>query len=410
MKFLRYTLILLAFMSLPAIAREAVVGMNERVLNDINKVQELIDAEQYASALKALEDLQDRRLSPYESAHVLNLEGFVYYQLEDIPRAKQSYERALSQKALPDSLVATLLLTLGRLGLLQQDYGFAVDKLKSVLAMKDQDQPVNRVLLANAYVGLGKHKEALSELTRAIEETRAEGKQPRENWLGLLAGVYYELGDFTSMRDVTRELVQVYPREQYILNLAALLGQLGDEKRQLALVESLLEDGRLSKEHQLKMAANLYLALDLPYKAARLLESSMASGRIESNEKSLEQLSQAWLSAAEVQRAIVPLEQAATMSATGDTYLRLARLRMDAYQFEEAADAARAAIRKGGMREEGGAWLLWGMALARMNQWDRAAEALARAADFDDTQRYAGQWLAYVNDEQQRASVLAADS
>lgn len=41
---------------------------------------------------------------------------------------------------------------------------------------------------------------------------------------------------------------------------------------------------------------------------------------------------------------------------------------------------------------------------------DRAAEALARAADFDDTRRYAGQWLAYVNDEQQRASVLAADS
>jgi len=39
-----------------------------------------------------------------------------------------------------------------------------------------------------------------------------------------------------------------------------------------------------------------------------------------------------------------------------------------------------------------------------------ALEALARAADFDDTQRYAGQWLACVNDEQQRASLLAADS
>jgi hypothetical protein len=48
------------------------------------------------------------------------------------------------------------------------------------------------------------------------------------------------------MRDVVEKLVLLYPREQYVMNLAALHGQLGDSEKQLALVESLLDDERLS--------------------------------------------------------------------------------------------------------------------------------------------------------------------
>jgi hypothetical protein len=42
--------------------------------------------------------------------------------------------------------------------------------------------------------------------------------------------VYYEIDDYAAMRDVIEKLVLLYPREQYVMNLAALHGQLGDRK------------------------------------------------------------------------------------------------------------------------------------------------------------------------------------
>lgn len=394
----------------PAMGREAVVGMNERTLNVINQIQESIDAKDYTVALASLQDLRQRRLSAYETAHVHNLEGFVHYQQDDLGRAQKSYEEALAQKPLPDSMIASLRLTLGRLGILQEQWQMAVDNLKALLAMENQNEPTNRILLANAYVGQGQHKLALAELTQAIAAIRANNQQPSENALSLLASVHYDLGNMEAMREVTRELALVYPKEQYFLNLAALFGQLGDQKRQLALVESLLQDGRLTQEQQIKMAASLYLALDLPYKAARLLDSAVSAGDVAEDEATLELLSQAWLSAAEPDRAIPPLERAANLAGDGELYLSLARLHLDDYRFAAAAAAAQAAIDKGGVRQEGGAWLLYGMALARMNRWDKAAEVLARAADYDYTQRYAQQWLAYVESERKRSAILAAGS
>ncbi len=128
-------------------AREAVVGMNERVLKQINEVQELIDAEDYDGALEELQGMNRRRLSSYETAHVLNIEGYIYFQQGDAVSAQQSYEGALAQERLPDSMLANLRLTLGRLGLMQENFDYAIGHLRALLTIPDQDKPSNRVLL-----------------------------------------------------------------------------------------------------------------------------------------------------------------------------------------------------------------------------------------------------------------------
>lgn len=398
--------LILVFTVTNAHSREAVVGMNERVLKQINAVQELIDAKDLDAALKELQGMNRRRLSSYETAHVFNIEGFIYYQKGDVPTAQAAYEQALAQERLPNSMLANLRLTLGRLALIQEDFDGAIGHLRTLLSIPDQDKPANRVLLANAYFGKKDYEAALGELKIAVDRTRTKGELPRENWLGLLAAVYYELEEFEAMRDVTYELAQTYPREQHFMNLAALYGQLGDQKRQLALVESLLEQGRLKSEQHLELVANLFMAQDLPYKAAVLLEAELDNGRIESDVQSLELLSQAWYGAARVDKAIPPLEQAAKLAEDGEVYVRVARLYLDAYDWENAARATREALRKGNLRDEGSVWLLQGMALARMNRWGDAAETFARAAEFEASARYAEQWIAYVDNERQREAAL----
>jgi tetratricopeptide (TPR) repeat protein len=226
----------------------------------------------------------------------------------------------------------------------------------------------------------------------------------------MLASVHYEMKDFEAMRDVVSMLVGYYPREQYLMNLAALHGQLGDVPRQLALVESLLDDGRLQRENHLTMLASLFLAEGRPHKAAMLLEDGIGSGRIEASVANLELLSQAWYNAADPVRALPPLERAAKLSDDGGLYLRVARLHMDAYNWSAADRAARAALDKGGLRQEGQAWLVRGMAKVRLEQFSEAQDLLERAADFDDTSRYAQQWLAWMTTERERREALGQSS
>ena len=208
------------------------------------------------------------------------------------------------------------------------------------------------------------------------------------------------------MRDIVSLLVEYYPREQYLMNLAALHGQLGDVPRQLALVESLLDDGRLQKQNHLTLLANLFLAEGRPHKAAVLLEMHMGTGTIEATVANLELLSQAWYNAADPVKALPPLEQAAELSDDGDLYLRVARLHMDAYDWSAAEKAARAALDKGGLRQEGQAWLVRGMAKVRLEQFNDARTLLERAAEFDDVSRYAEQWLAWMTTERERREAL----
>jgi hypothetical protein len=72
---------------------------------------------------------------------------------------------------------------------------------------------------------------------------------------------------------------------------------------------------------------------------------------------------------------------------------------MDAYQWREAADRAGDALNKGGLDEEGRAWLVQGMAYVRLDDFDAAKRSFSKAEGFAETEQFARQWLAYVANE-----------
>lgn len=383
-------------------AKEQVLGMSERAFKVLEEAQLFIDAEDYDSARAVMAEAMTRKLSSYERAHMLNVTGYTWYEQNDLERALATYRDALALEELPDSMIVTLRLSLGQLNLIKEDYVEAETHLRALLLLPDQRTSSNQVLLAAALVGQERYEDALEPLLSAIKEKEAEGEVPRENWLSMLSSIYYELDDYPKMLAVVEQLAVHYTREQYLMNLAALHGQLGDTQRQLALIESLLDKELLHQPTHLQMIANLFLGEAMPYKAATLLEREMAAGRIESTVRNLELLSQAWYMSAETEKAIAPLARAAELSESGELYLRLARLHMDAYRWEEARDTSRSALAKGDLRQEGQAWLLQGMAEVRLKQFGGARKRFRKAADFDDTRKYAKQWLNYVDAEETR--------
>ena len=386
------------------IAKEKVMGMSKKTYDAINVVQLLLDEEQWAQCIEQLDTLLQRKLNNYERAHVLNMKGFALYQMEDMENALANYETALQLEDLPDSQVRALLTTVSQLALVVEDYPAAERFALRLIASPGKNPPeaTSHVILAQAYIGQEKYAKAEAPLRKAISMLREKGRVPRENWMSMLSAVYFNLDDYVSMRDVLYQMVELYPRERYLINLAALHGQLGETDKQLALIESLLDDQRLQQGHHLLNLANLFLAHKLPYKAAALLETEMDAERIESSQQNLELQSQAWYLAGEEERAIPPLAAAAAIAEDGELYLRVARLYMDVYDWKNAEIAARAAAEKGGLRDPGDAWLLQGMALARANELDRARKAFERALKYEDNKKWAKQWLKFVANEERR--------
>ncbi|WP_167854706.1 tetratricopeptide repeat protein [Mangrovimicrobium sediminis] len=391
-------------------AAESVVGMSQRVYDAMNEAQTFVEAGDFAAARGEVEPLLNNRISPYEKAHILNLLGYIHYEQDELGKARGIYEQAIELENLPESMQINLLLALGQLCLVQEDYREAENRLRQLMTIEGQDTGANKALLAIALVRQERFEEALQPLKEAIASRSGPDDQPPENWLSMLASIYFEMKAYTDMRDTMEYLVTLYPREQYLMNLAALHGELGDTPRQLALVESLLDEGRLTQATHLRMLASLFLAEELPYKAAVLLQREIDGGVIEATQSNLEMLSQAWLAAADTEKAIPPLERAAALDDSGDLYLRVAQLQMDAWNWEQAEAMARKAIAKGGLRREGVAWLVRGMAQVRLHKLTDARSHFERAARFDETERYADQWLAFVDHEMEQKALLEEGS
>ena len=403
--------LLMLLLCSPGQAAEAVVGMNERVLRAIESAQLLLDAEDYAGAESELLELSERRLSGYERAQLSNLLGFVYWQQEKWDLAEQTYEVGLAQRGLPDSLRGMLTATLARLALINENYTLAEARLHELLLIPKQDTPEHRMLLATTYVGAERWEDALVAAEAAIADRSAAGLAPIENWLLLLGSIHYSLDNPEAMREVITEVALLWPREKHLMNLAALHGQLGETERQLALVESMIDHGRVVQEKNLLLLSGLFLAHGLPYKAAVLLETNLDKGLIEPDQRQLERLSQAWFMAAEPLKAIPPLARAAELSEDGELYMRVARLYLDDHQWQAADKAAASAIERGGLGDkEGDAWLLRGMAMAGLEQYTSALVHFERALASESSVTYAKQWMQYVQSERERAEMLALDS
>lgn len=399
---------LLLCLSLPLSAAEKVMGMSKRVYDGINEVQLLLDEKQWPAAMEELDKLLGRKLNSYERAHVLNMKGYSLYQVEDLPAAFVCYEEALALDDLPDSQVRALLTTVSQLALIMENYAAAEKFALRLLASpgKTPPQAASHVILAQAYIGQENYHSAVQPLRTALDMQRKAGRQPGENWMSMLSAVYFALEDYLNMRQVLYELVALYPNEHYLINLAALHGQLGETDKQLALVESLLDDQRLKQGNHLLSLANLMLAHSLPFKAADLLKTEMSAGRIKTTQQNLELQSQAWYLAREEARAIPPLEEAAKKAENGELYLRVARLYMDTYDWPNAEKAARAADEKGGLREPGSALLLEGMALARQEEFERARKVFRRAENFEENRKWASQWLKFIDSEERRIAAF----
>jgi len=386
------------------------VAMSQAVYEKLTEIQEMIEAKDYASAQRLIDELKGKKgLSEYELAQIYNISGYSYYLQERYDDAIRSYDQMLAQPNLPEALTLSTLKTKAQLQFTQSDYEGALVTVRKLLQAVTEPSADVLMLEGQALFQLARYDEALTPIKAAIDLYRSQGQIPKENWLLLLRVIYFEQKDYEAMIDVVRELLVYYPKDTYILTLAGIYSELGDTKKQLALTEVLYEKGLISTASNVTNLANLYLLHGLPYKAAVVLEKEINDNIVDANERSLRLLSQAWYQAREDEKAIPPLKRAAEMSEDGELYVRLAQAYINLEQWGEAATAVQEALKIGGLKRVDTANIMLGMALFNQKRLEQARRAFASAAQYDRSKRAASQWIAYVDSEIKRRDLLQQD-
>ena len=382
-------------------------SISEKVYRKLAEAQELADAENYAAARAILDEIKaNPKLSPYETAQLYNFYGFVYYAQDRYQDSIRAYETVIRQPDIPPGLRDQTLYTLAQLHFTTENWPKAIELVKQWMASAENPGPEPYILLGSAYYQTENYQGMIEPIEKAMDIARARDIDVKEQWWLLLRVAYYELDDYKKVKDILEVLVVNWPKKEYWTQLSAMYGELDNERGQLAAYRAAYDQDLLIRSNELVQLSQLLLQADVPYKAARVLEKGLDEGVVEKTSDNYRLLAQSWQLAAEDKKAIPALKTAAGLSSDGDLDHRLAQSYLNLSEYEQCIEAARDALRKGGLRRVDSANIVLGMCLFELDRYEDAKKAFRAAAKDDRSKTTANQWLQFINSEQERERQL----
>ena len=390
-----------------------VPAMRNRVYTQLARAQKLADEGNGLEGFDVLDEVQDRidSLNSYERAMLWNFYGFMYYGNDDIASAIDSFEKVVSEKEIPNSLRLSTLYSLAQLSMQLQNF----DQSLTFLGLWKESNPkemtnTQQVLFAQVHYQNKQYKQSLSYVSKAIEQSETANEVPKENWLILQRASYFQLKQPIDVTRVIENLVRYYNKPKYWLQLSAMYGEIGEEEKQLAVMESSWQAGYVTKSTDIITLVQLYRYHNVPIKAANLLAEAIDNGKVVAQEKYLDMLAQAYIAAKDDEKSIPVLIKAAEIGETGKFDAHLAQAYLNLEKWQLAINSADKALERGKLDSEsteGNMYLVKGMAAFNLQNFEQSLVAFSQAKKVKSSAKTAKQWFHYVQKEQGAKQKLA---
>lgn len=373
--------------------QKATGAIDAKTFEKLMQAQELTEAEKHDEALAVLDVLKNKgKVSGYGKSQMWNFYAFIYASKEDYLNAINAYKEVIAIEETPDALALQAKYTIGQLYFHLEKYDLCIQYINEWLKDVNKATPTGHIMLAQAYYQLEKYDLALINVDKAVELEVAAGRKVKENWLRLKSALYYDKGDYQNTAKTYELLVKLYPKTNYLKQLAGMYGELGKDMRRLTVFDSIYLNGEMEKGGDILNLAYMYLGQDVPYKAAKIIEKGMNDGKIKKTQKNIETLGNAWAQANQHDKAIPVLEEAAKLAKDGKLYARLSGVYFDAGDYAKSAEAASKAADKGGLKQAGNNYLLMGMSYSNLKQHHKALQAFRKAKETKSILRDARAW------------------
>jgi tetratricopeptide (TPR) repeat protein len=384
-----------------------VTGINAKTYEKFAEAQILMEADDYQGALRILDELKAKpKLSSTEAIQLYSFYGVLYFNQEKYKESIKAFEAMLAEPDLEERQKTETLYTLAQLHFTIEDWQGAIDIMEKWFKAVENPPPDPFILLASAYYQLDKYPDMIEPIETAMAIARERNKPVKEQWWLLLRVAYYEMQDYKKVTEILEVLVVNWPKKSYWTMLSGMYGELNLEAKQLAAYEAAYDQGLFDSGKEIVALSQLLMQGEAPYKAARVLEKGFESGLVEKTENNYRSLSQAWQMAAEYEKAITPLKQAASISDDGELDVRLANSYLNLSRYDDCVKSAQAGLKRGGLKRPGTAQELLGMCLFEQDKYDEAIAAFRKAAKDEKVEKRARNWIRFIQTEQARIAQL----
>jgi hypothetical protein len=257
--------------------------------------------------------------------------------------------------------------------------------------------------MGSLYLQAEQLQEGAAWLNKSIAASEAAGQLPEEVLFQRLDGAYVSLDDRVGRLDNLEALIKRYPKPDYYSRLLAIYSNSTNDDRTLMLnaYRLALVDAGLATVGEHLGYADTALVQGSPGEALRSMEKGMAAGIVPSAGSNQEIVQEAKTAVARDRRDLPKDSQAAAKDPQGEFDVKVGLGFYSLGEWDEAVEAVKRGLGKGGVKRLDDANLLLGASLVELGRYDEAKQAFAAAAGAaggnDFMRRLAGLWSAYAD-------------
>lgn len=405
------TKVFLSFLLLLPLASSTLLAdsVTIKTYRELSEIQQLMagtedvkgDINAGISRLKVL--LTEVAEGSLDEALTLQTLGYAVMSNEDFLGAIGYLKRSLDTGKLPQQVVYNVGYMVAQLHAALGEFDEALKFAEQWFKNLEEPKSDQYIFMANIYAQVKRYAESAPYAEKAIAGT----DKPRESWYQLLTADYFELKRYPQAAESLSKMIDLWPdKASYWEQLASVYMIMDRPERALAVLKVAFDVGLINKQSTVKSLVQLAIIQGVPEHAGRLLDLAMASEWVPIEEDYLELLAQAWVNAKEYPNAISVYARIADVIESGDPWMKIANIHVQAMQWSKAELAVVKALEKE-LKEPGKAWLLLGISQSELGKFDDARKALRKAQAFTATERSAKTWLRYAQSMQRQAQWIA---
>lgn len=361
---------------------------------DLNKAADLVNDNKGAEARPLIDKvLGNGKASKYSQSFAHQLLGQIYYDEDKSADAIAEYQKAIDIDGLSNAQHFSVMLAIAQLQLQDEKYKEALATLEQRKKLSGKETPDTMALTANAYYRMDQFQPAVDEMKRAV----AASDKPNDSWMQILMASYFELNQFDQAAEVVQQQLAKNPNDKKLLNqLAQIYIQADKPEQAIAVLDKAKSQGLITSSDDYVQLAKLYASADKSKEAVAVLKEGIAKGIVQPSFDTYKLQGDVCARAEDDACAIEGYTKASPMAKDGNVDFQLGYLLFYSDKAKDAIDALGRAISKGGLRQEGEAYLLRGDAENDLGQASAAMADWQKAQGYPSTKTMAEQRIKAV--------------
>jgi len=363
----------------------------------LKAASDLLNQKKYADALAKLKEAEGNpKKTPFDQHYINEMEGVAYARTNNYAEAAKAFEAEINDGFMEEKDLPSRVKAVAQMNYQLKNYDKAVEFGNRAIKGGYADEEM-RTLVGQSYYLKGDWKGTLKFEEPEIETAIKNGQTPKLEALQLALSSCLKLNDNDCQTKQLEHLVAYYPKTEYWQQLLYSLytAPNQNDKSTLQVLRLMSEVDAINRPEDYTEMAQLAIEQGSPGEAQHVLEKAFSKNVFTDQrlkDKNTRLLESAKKAAAADLATLPKVAQDADAASTGDKDVGVGLAYLGYQQYDKATDALSKGLSKGGVRNEGEARLLLGIAQLKGGHKDDAVKSFKAVKGDANLQRLADLW------------------